>query len=81
MGDDTPELIRSVCEFEVKFKAKIWDSVSSRGNPCRYTAIVFLREALNKNKELRPSASEIIHNIWFVEPSVTTMQIGDPNLG
>jgi hypothetical protein len=57
MGDDTPELIKSVCEFEVKFKAKIWDSVSSRGNPERYTAIVFLRDVLQKDKELRPSAS------------------------
>lgn len=44
-------------------------------------ALVFLRETLNKNKTMRPSAVDLLQSIWFVEPIPATLKVADPNLG
>lgn len=50
-----------VCEFERYGRCEI--------------AIVFIKEALNKKKNERPSAAEALHNIWFVDFSFIPMEL------
>lgn len=42
---------------------------------------MFLREALNKEKAMRPSAADLLESIWFLEPIPSVMSVCDPNLG